>query len=160
MTLRFGTDGVRGVALSELTTDYAGRLGAAVVVVMGPGPWLVGRDTRESGPELVAALAAGITAAGGSVIDAGMLPTPALAHLSQVRRLPAAMVTASHNPWHDNGVKVFAAGGSKLPDATERAIEQAVHAAGAAGGTATTEKLDATDSTCNTSCRAMLASTV
>jgi phosphoglucosamine mutase len=75
----------------------------------------------------VAALAAGITAAGGSVLDAGVLPTPALAHLSERRQLPAAMVTASHNPWHDNGVKVFAAGGTKLPDEVERAIEQAVH---------------------------------
>ena len=119
MTLRFGTDGVRGVALSELTTDYAGRLGAAVVVVMGPGPWLVGRDTRESGPVLVAALSAGITAAGGSVIDAGMLPTPALAHHSQVRGLPAAMVTASHNPASDNGIKFFGPGGIKLTDAEE-----------------------------------------
>ena len=122
--LRFGTDGVRGAALTELTTAYVEALGSAAAHVLGTGTWLVGRDTRESGPVLQHAFARGLAAGGSTVIDCGDVPTPALAHASFVRQMPAAMVTASHNPFTDNGVKIFAAGGSKLSDDIERRIER------------------------------------
>ena len=123
MTLRFGTDGVRAEAFTVLTTDYVAALGRAAAQVLGGGQWLIGRDTRESGPALEAAVAAGLAAAGARPVSAGVVPTPALAWLSAQRRCPAAMITASHNPWQDNGVKFFAPGGLKLPDEVERAIE-------------------------------------
>ena len=123
MTLRFGTDGVRAEAFTVLTTDYVAALGRAAAQVLGGGQWLIGRDTRESGPALEAAVAAGLAAAGAQPVSAGVVPTPALAWLSAQRRCPAAMITASHNPWQDNGVKFFAPGGLKLPDEVERAIE-------------------------------------
>ncbi len=123
MTLRFGTDGVRAEAFTVLTTDYVAALGRAAAQVLGGGQWLIGRDTRESGPALEAAVAAGLAAAGAQPVSAGVVPTPALAWLSAQRGCPAAMITASHNPWQDNGVKFFAPGGLKLPDEVERAIE-------------------------------------
>ncbi len=126
MTLKFGTDGVRGVALTELTTDYAARLARAAATVLGGGEWLIGRDTRESGPALEAAVAAGLAAGGAVPLSMGVVPTPALAWLSAQHGCPAAMITASHNPWRDNGVKIFAPGGVKLADDVERAIEAAV----------------------------------
>ena len=126
--LRFGTDGVRGVALTELTTAYVEVLGSAAARVLGTGTWLVGRDTRESGPALQAAFARGLTVGGSTVIDCGDVPTPALAHASFVRRMPAAMITASHNLFTDNGVKIFAAGGSKLSDDIEDRIERELDA--------------------------------
>ena len=126
MTLKFGTDGVRGVALTELTTDYVAALGRAAADVLGTGRWLIGRDTRESGPALEAAVAAGLAAAGATPVAVGVVPTPALAWMAAQEGCPAAMITASHNPWADNGVKIFAAGGSKLPDEVERAIEAAI----------------------------------
>jgi phosphoglucosamine mutase len=128
VTLKFGTDGVRGMALSELSTGYAARLGRAAASVVGNGRWLIGRDTRESGPLLESAVAAGLASAGAEPVLAGVLPTPALAWLSAQLGLPAAMITASHNPWHDNGVKIFAAGGLKLSDDVERSIEATLHA--------------------------------
>jgi phosphoglucosamine mutase len=91
--------------------------------VLGPGPFLVGRDTRVSGPLLRAALTAGITAAGADVIDLEILPTPGVAHLSAADGLPAAMLSASHNPFPDNGIKFFAAGGRKLTDELEQTLE-------------------------------------
>jgi phosphoglucosamine mutase len=124
--LRFGTDGVRGQALTELTTDYVGGLGRASAQVMGRGTWLIGRDTRESGPVLEQALVDGLRAAGAEPVRIGVLPTPALAFLSSRDGAPAAMLTASHNPYLDNGVKIFAAGGLKLTDDIEQAIEVAL----------------------------------
>ncbi|MFZ4810863.1 MAG: phosphoglucosamine mutase [Ilumatobacteraceae bacterium] len=124
--LSFGTDGVRGRALTELTPEYVRALGAAAGEVLGAGRWLIGRDTRESGPVLEAALIAGLRAAGATPESVGVVPTPALAHLSAVLDVPAAMITASHNPFDDNGVKVFAPGGVKLTDAVERQIEAAL----------------------------------
>jgi len=126
VTLRFGTDGVRGVALSELTPEYVAALARAAATVLGGGTWLVGRDTRESGPALEAAVVAGLHAAGARPLVVGVLPTPAVAWLAGEFEVPAVMITASHNPWHDNGVKVFAAGGSKLTDDVERRIEDAL----------------------------------
>lgn len=124
--LHFGTDGVRGRALTVLTTDYVTVLGRAAAQVLGNGRWLIARDTRESSPQLAAALAAGL---GAGALDLGVLPTPALAHWSRRTGTPAAMVTASHNPWQDNGVKIFAGGGTKLADDTEAAIEAAIERA-------------------------------
>ncbi|MCU1395823.1 MAG: glmM [Ilumatobacteraceae bacterium] len=127
--LRFGTDGVRGVALTELTTDYVAALGVAAARVLGGGTWLIGRDTRESGPALTDALVRGLRAAGAEVVLCGVLPTPALAAASAALGAPAAMITASHNPFADNGVKVFAAGGLKLGDHVEQTIEAELEAA-------------------------------
>jgi phosphoglucosamine mutase len=122
----FGTDGVRGEAGTFLTAELATALGrAATASLEAPRPQvLIVRDTRESGPMLEAALAAGITAAGGDALLAGVLPTPAAAIL--VRRLGldlAAVVSASHNPYRDNGIKFFSANGTKLPDEVEARIE-------------------------------------
>jgi phosphoglucosamine mutase len=125
----FGTDGVRGRAGDFLTADLAMRLGhAAVGITQSSAPQvLIVRDTRESGQMFEAALAAGITAAGGDAVFGGVLPTPGAAVLA--RRLGfelAAVVSASHNPYHDNGIKFFGRDGTKLDDDTEARIEQAV----------------------------------
>jgi phosphoglucosamine mutase len=114
--------------LTELTTGYVASLGRAAAEVMGSGEWLIGRDTRESGPVLEDALTDGLAACGAVPLRAGVLPTPALAYLSALHGVPAAMITASHNPWQDNGIKVFAPGGLKLSDATEQAIEASMRA--------------------------------
>lgn len=132
MSLKFGTDGVRAEALTVLTTGYVAALARAAAQVLGGGEWLIGRDTRESGPVLEAAVAAGLAAAGARPVSVGVVPTPALAWLSAQRGVPAAMITASHNPWQDNGVKFFAPGGVKLPDSVERAIEALLDPASAA----------------------------
>ncbi|HEX2128001.1 MAG TPA: phosphoglucosamine mutase [Solirubrobacterales bacterium] len=144
----FGTDGVRGVAGDKLTEELAWALGRAVTEHCDtPRPQgLIVRDTRESGPMLERALAEGIASAGGEALMAGVLPTPAASIL--VRRLGldfAAVVSASHNPWRDNGIKYFDHRGLKLDHADEAAIEQRVlevldqgrPAAGAAGAART-----------------------
>jgi phosphoglucosamine mutase len=120
----FGTDGVRGVANVDLTPEVALGLGRAAVAVLGAGTWLIGSDTRASSPMLVAALAAGLASAGADVVDLGVLPTPGVAFHAQARGCPAAVVSASHNPWTDNGIKLFAAGGRKLTDALETAAAE------------------------------------
>lgn len=123
MTLKFGTDGVRGVANAELTPELALALGRAAARVLGGDRWLVGRDTRRSGTMLAGALAAGLASEGVAVADLGVIPTPGVAHLAAVDGVPAAMISASHNPFGDNGIKLFAAGGRKLSDETEAALE-------------------------------------
>jgi phosphoglucosamine mutase len=124
MTLRFGTDGVRGVANVDLTPELVVALGRAAVRVLGNDrTFLVARDTRRSGPMLEAALVAGLCAGGADVDVAGVLPTPGAAYLSQTRDCPAAMISASHNPFPDNGIKFFTRGGRKLPDAVQERIE-------------------------------------
>jgi phosphoglucosamine mutase len=125
----FGTDGVRGEAGTFLTAELATALGRATTATLeAERPQvLIVRDTRESGPMLESALAAGIAAAGGDALLAGVLPTPAAAIL--VKRLGldlAAVVSASHNPFGDNGIKFFSAGGTKLPDEVEARIEAAM----------------------------------
>ena len=120
---RFGTDGVRGVAYTELSTEFVRTLGRAVARVIGSPVVLVGRDTRASSPELAAAVGQGLALEGVRAVSVGVLPTPALAWLAASEGAAAVMVTASHNPYTDNGVKVFAAGGTKLTDGTESAIE-------------------------------------
>lgn len=121
--LRFGTDGLRGVANAELTPELALALGRAAVRVMGGDRYLVGRDTRRSGPLLEAALAAGLAGEGADVTLLGVVPTPEVAWWSAHEGLPAAMVSASHNPFPDNGIKLFSAGGRKLSDETESRLE-------------------------------------
>ncbi len=129
MAPRFGTDGIRGEAGTELSDALVRAIGAAAVDALGSDrPFLVARDTRESGPALEAAFAAGIVAAGGSVRSLGVLPTPGLAGACAAGDLPGAMISASHNPWSDNGVKLFEAGGRKLRDATQQAVEAALAA--------------------------------
>ncbi len=125
MTLRFGTDGVRGVANRELTCELVTALGRAAVRVLGHDqPFVVGRDTRRSGPMLEAALVAGICAEGADVVLVGVLPTPGVAALARERGAPGAVISASHNPFADNGVKLLAAGGRKIPESVEMQVEQ------------------------------------
>jgi phosphoglucosamine mutase len=137
VSLRFGTDGVRGVAGTELTPELVLALGRATARVLGGPRVLIGRDTRESGAMLEAALAAGIAAEGIDVELLGVLPTPGVAWHSAREGVPAAMISASHNPYADNGVKLFTAGGTKLPDEVEEQLEHELVALTASGGTAT-----------------------
>jgi phosphoglucosamine mutase len=122
----FGTDGVRGRAGHFLTADLALALARAAVsrsTVQRPQVLIV-RDTRESGEMLESAIAAGVTAAGGDALLAGVLPTPAAPLLVRRHGLHlAAVISASHNPYEDNGIKLFASDGFKLDDDTEHAIE-------------------------------------
>ena len=124
---RFGTDGIRGEVGSEITVDLALALGRAVGHRFGAvgESVLVGRDTRRSGEMLSAALAAGITAAGRDVVDLGVVTTPCLVHASAEAGSPAIMVSASHNPAPDNGLKVIAAG-RKVDDAAEAELEDLI----------------------------------
>ena len=121
----FGTDGIRGVANERLSPDLALRVGRAVALRLGGTPTiLIGRDTRRSGPMLEDALAAGIASAGGRAVRLGVLPTPAVAWAVLQHRADAGVViSASHNPYPDNGIKVFGGDGFKLLDADEEAIE-------------------------------------
>ncbi len=132
----FGTDGVRGRAGDFLTAELALSLARTAVALRpgqnsstpgGPPQVLIVRDTRESGEMLEAALAAGVTAAGGDALLAGVLPTPAAALLVRRHGMAlAAVISASHNPYADNGIKLFAADGFKLADADEDRIEAAL----------------------------------
>jgi phosphoglucosamine mutase len=124
VTTRFGTDGVRGIANVELTPELVLALGRAVARSITAATFLIGRDTRRSGPLLQAALSAGLASEGADVVDVGVLPTPALAWLSADRDVPAIVISASHNPFTDNGIKLFAAGGAKLSIELEASIEQ------------------------------------
>ena len=123
MTLRFGTDGVRGVANTDLTPELVLALGRAAARVLPGKRFLIGRDTRRSGPMLEAAFAAGLASEGVAVERLGVVPTPAVAWWSAQESVPAAMVSASHNPYADNGIKLFAAGGLKLSDDVEEELE-------------------------------------
>jgi phosphoglucosamine mutase len=120
---RFGTDGVRGVANVDLTPELVLALGRAIARTISAATFLIGRDTRRSGLMLQAALSAGLASEGAGVVDLGVLPTPALAWLSAERDLPAVVISASHNPFGDNGIKLFGAGGAKLSADVESAIE-------------------------------------
>jgi phosphoglucosamine mutase len=129
----FGTDGVRGVANADLTAELALDLSVAAAHVLGDaGAFeghrpvaVVGRDPRASGEFLSAAVVAGLASAGVDVLDAGVLPTPAVAHLTDVLGADlGVMLSASHNPMPDNGIKFFSRGGHKLPDDVEMAVEK------------------------------------
>jgi phosphoglucosamine mutase len=121
--LRFGTDGVRGDADNDLPNRFVVALGRAVARVLAPERVLVGRDTRASGPRIEAALTAGLDSEVVEAVSLGVLPTPAIAFVAATRGVPAAIVSASHNRWSDNGVKVIGADGRKLADGIEAAIE-------------------------------------
>jgi phosphoglucosamine mutase len=130
----FGTDGIRGlVGEAPITPDFVLRLGYAAGRVLvqgagaGPRAVLIGKDTRISGYMLEASLEAGFAAAGVDVLLSGPLPTPGVAYLTRALRLSAGVViSASHNPFDDNGIKFFSGDGNKLPDAIEERIEQAL----------------------------------
>lgn len=135
MSRLFGTDGVRGLANREITADLSLRLGAAAARVLaqqgtfeGHRPRaIVGRDPRVSGQFLSAAMVAGLASAGVDTDDLGVLPTPAVAYLTGAEDADlAVMISASHNPMQDNGIKFFARGGHKLDDAVEDAIAAAL----------------------------------
>jgi phosphoglucosamine mutase len=134
----FGTDGVRGVANADLTPELAMALGRALVTVLGEEgekrpSILIGRDPRWSGEMLEAALIAGITSAGGDAVSIGVLPTPAVAHLTAHSSATAgAMISASHNPVGDNGIKFFGPHGHKLTDEEEGRLEAIVTEQGGA----------------------------
>lgn len=130
----FGTDGVRGLANQyPMTPELAMLLGRAVTLVAGRGKnhaprILVGKDTRLSGYMIETALATGICSMGGRVLLSGPIPTPAVAHLTTSMRADAGIViSASHNPYGDNGIKVFGDDGFKLPDAAEAEMESLMH---------------------------------
>ncbi|MGV5049049.1 phosphoglucosamine mutase [Rhodococcus pyridinivorans] len=130
----FGTDGVRGLANAELTLELAVRLAGAAAAVLAPQGAerrpvaVVGRDPRASGEMLEAAVTAGLTAAGVDVVSVGVLPTPAVAYLTGDYGADlGVMISASHNPMPDNGIKIFAAGGHKLDDEVEDRIEAVLH---------------------------------
>jgi phosphoglucosamine mutase len=127
----FGTDGIRGVANEHpMTPELALQLGRAVTFVAGRGKShvprvLIGKDTRLSGYMLEQAMASGICATGGRVLLCGPMPTPAIAHLTASMRCDAGIViSASHNPYQDNGIKIFGSDGFKLPDEAEAEIER------------------------------------
>jgi phosphoglucosamine mutase len=131
----FGTDGVRGVANRELTAELALALGAAAarrLTASGRGRRrvaVIGRDPRASGEMLEAAVIAGLTSEGVDALRAGVLPTPAVAYLTSAYDADfGVMISASHNPMPDNGIKIFGPGGHKLDDATEDQIEDLVAA--------------------------------
>ena len=123
---RFGTDGVRGVANDELTAELALAFGRATARVLPAQGFVVGRDTRRSGPMLSAALSAGLATEGADVFDLGVLPTPGVATVAARRRLPGAVVSASHNPFGDNGIKLFSSLGTKLPVGLEADVEREI----------------------------------
>jgi phosphoglucosamine mutase len=124
----FGTDGVRGVANRDLTPELAMAIGRALGARLPAGSRVaIGRDTRRSGPMLEAALAAGLAGAGADVALLGVLPTPAVAELVAGSDAAAgAVISASHNPFPDNGIKLFGSDGFKLADAEEAAVEAAI----------------------------------
>jgi phosphoglucosamine mutase len=120
----FGTDGVRGTAGSELTPELALEIGRAAGSYLRSGPVVVGRDTRRSGTMLSSALQAGFHAAGIDTVDVGVLPSGAISHLTEsTSATMGAIVSASHNPAADNGIKLLASRGAKLPDDVERDLE-------------------------------------
>ncbi|MEX1287054.1 MAG: phosphoglucosamine mutase, partial [Acidimicrobiia bacterium] len=114
----FGTDGVRGVANRDLTADLAMALGRAAAEPLTVGPVLVGRDTRRSGAMLSAAFSAGVHSVGIDTVDVGVLPSGGIARLVAVSgAVLGAVITASHNPAPDNGIKLLDGRGFKLSDA-------------------------------------------
>ncbi|MBJ7387332.1 MAG: phosphoglucosamine mutase, partial [Mycolicibacterium sp.] len=131
MARLFGTDGVRGVANRDLTAELALALGSAAARQRASGRArrlaVVGRDPRASGEMLEAAVIAGITSEGVDALRVGVLPTPAIAFLTHAYDAEfGVMISASHNPMPDNGIKIFGRGGHKLDDATEDRIEDLV----------------------------------
>ncbi|HUP72730.1 MAG TPA: phosphoglucosamine mutase [Acidimicrobiales bacterium] len=123
MIPRFGTDGWRGRAYDELTVDFVRLLGDVAASVLGGDTFFIGRDTRESGPDLEQAFADGLARQGVQAKSLHVTSTPAVAWLSAADGIAAAMISASHNPYTDNGIKLFAPGGAKLSDLTQLRIQ-------------------------------------
>jgi phosphoglucosamine mutase len=130
MAVRFGTDGIRGRFGDEITLDLAYRLGRAVADVF-PLPVFVGYDTRESSPPLATAVLAGLADGGATGVNLGYFTTPGVAVIARQRGGVGVVVSASHNPYYDNGLKVLGPGGGKLDHTTERAVEAALNRAAA-----------------------------
>jgi phosphoglucosamine mutase len=124
--VHFGTDGVRGRANTELTPSFALDLGRSAAQVLDPSVAVVGGDSRVSTPMLESALVAGLACGGVEVHRLGVTPTPAVAFEAARLGAMGAVVSASHNPYQDNGIKLFAPGGTKLSDAIEERIERAL----------------------------------
>lgn len=124
--VRFGTDGVRGLVNAELTPEVALAIGRASVAVGSGDRVLIGRDTRRSGPMLESAVAAGICAEGAEAVLLGVVPTPAVAFGSRRDDVVGVVISASHNPFFDNGIKLFAPGGRKLTDAEQVEVERRI----------------------------------
>ncbi len=124
--MKFGTDGVRGVANTDLTAGFALNLGRAAARVLGGSEAVVGGDTRISTAMLEAAFVAGLASEGVLVHRLGVVPTPTVAFEAARRDVMGAVISASHNPFYDNGIKIFARGGTKLPDEIEKRIEHDV----------------------------------
>jgi len=131
MAVQFGTDGIRGRASDEITNDVAYRLGRAVAAVFSADVF-VGYDTRESSPHLARAVLAGLRDGGAHGVNLGYFTTPGVAVIAQQRGGVGVVVSASHNPYYDNGLKVLGLGGGKLDYATELAVAEALHSAAAA----------------------------
>lgn len=132
--VRFGTDGVRGLANDTLTPEVALAVGRAAVTLSGGRPVLIGRDTRRSGTMLEAAVAAGVCAAGADAVLLGVVPTPAVAVASAAEDTVGVVISASHNPYGDNGLKLFAPGGRKLTDDEQSGVEAVIAEALVPGG--------------------------
>ena len=127
MALKFGTDGVRGIANTELTPEFALTLGRAAAFALGGGRFVIGRDPRRSGDLLEAALTAGLLSQGADVLSLGVVPTPGVSYVARTTGARAGVViSASHNPMQDNGIKFFGPDGKKLHDATEAHIQAAL----------------------------------
>ncbi|MCC7076122.1 MAG: phosphoglucosamine mutase [Acidimicrobiia bacterium] len=145
---RFGTDGVRGRAGTDLTPEFVLVLGSVAARIFAKGgegapTIVVGEDTRASSASLRSALASGIAAAGGNVIECGVIPTGGVALVTRELGAEAgAVISASHNPATDNGVKFFGSGGQKLPDAVEAEIQEELDRAMARGGAACAASTD------------------
>src|ERR1700719_603384 len=128
----FGTDGVRGIANLDLTPELAFRIGRAGAYVLSRDrdpmlPFVIGRDTRLSGTMLEAAIVAGITSIGRDTISVGVVPTPAIPRIvNSIGASGGVMISASHNPIEDNGIKFFGADGFKLDDEAEADIERMI----------------------------------
>jgi phosphoglucosamine mutase len=145
MLLRFGTDGIRGIANSTLTSEFAVVLGRASAMTLeeefpGKKEWLIGWDTRVSSEMLAGAFCAGVASAGTSIASLGVIPTAGVSFSCGRHGMPGAMITASHNPYIDNGIKIFDANGVKLRSGIERKIERKIVELMSAGGGKTSEE--------------------
>ena len=124
MPVQFGTDGIRGIAGVDVTVSLAYRLGRAVATIFGDVPIFVGYDTRESSPELAQAALAGIIDGGATGVNLGVFTTPGVAIIAEQRGGAGIVVSASHNPYEDNGLKVLGLRGQKLSLEQESELEE------------------------------------
>lgn len=145
MRLTFGTDGVRGRAYDELTVSGVETLAVAAGTVLGGEAIVIAADTRESGPDFVAALSRGFARVGIPSWSLGVAPTPAVAHVAAGHHMVGAVVSASHNPFHDNGIKFFGPDGRKLTDDQQRALEAEIESLGDLGDLPAALPIDRSD---------------